>query len=188
MKSFFRKLRHKSIIKHINLFNNTSILDTSCQDGTFLKVLLEKNMDKNLKVFGVDISREDIEKAKNLIPGGTFLVTYNKKLPNPDGVFDFVLTSLTLHHMDDPINSLSEMNRVLKENGRVYLVDIISRSLLSYKILNFIKCREPYHFEKFYSLLEAKSLVAKAGFKIEEVKTLSVFVMPVVILKLSKSS
>ena len=114
------------------------------------------------------------------------MVTNNKKLPNPDRTFDFVLTSLTLHHMDDPIGSLSEMNRVLKEDGQAYLVDIISRSSLSYKILNFIKCREPYHFEMFYSLSEAQDLVAKAGFKVREVNSLSVFIMPVVILKLSK--
>ncbi len=186
MKSFFRMLRHKAILRSMVFLSNSSVLDTSCQDGTFLKILLKKNSDKNLKVFGVDINEEDIEKAKNLIPDGTFLVTNNKKLPNPDRTFDFVLTSLTLHHMDDPIGSLSEMNRVLKEDGQAYLVDIISRSSLSYKILNFIKCREPYHFEKFYSLSEAQDLVAKAGFKVREVNSLSVFIMPVVILKLSK--
>lgn len=187
MKSFFRKLRHRAILRYMTFSDNASVLDTSCQNGTFLKALLEKNVNKNLKVFGVDISDGDIEKARNLIPSGTFLVTNNKKLPNPDETFDFVLTSLTLHHMDYPIGSLSEMNRVLKKDGHVYLVDIISRSSLSYRILNFIKCREPYHFEKFYSLPETQDLVAKVGFKVKEVNYISLFIMPVVILKLIKS-
>jgi len=193
MKSFFRKLRHKAILKHIVLLDRVSVLDTSCQDGTFLKVLLDKNSNKNLKVCGVDISKEDIIKAQKIIPGGTFWVTDNKTLPIPDKTFDVVITSLTLHHMPDPKTSLSEMKRVLKDSGYIYLIDIITENRLLYKILNFIKCRESYHFEKFYSPHEVQDLVANAGLIIDNRNPILIFpsisiVTPITIFKIYKNT
>lgn len=191
MKSFFRKIRHRAVIKRLYLPPNASVLDTSCQDGTFLNVLLEKNTEKGLNVFGVDMNTVDIEKAKTLISEGTFTITDNKTLPHQDKTFDVVITSMTLHHMSSPDLSLSEMRRVLKDDGIVYLVDIITKNGLFHKILNFIKCPEPYHFEKFYSLSEAQELLTKVGFKIEKVDSIIVFpiftiVAPATILKLTK--
>ncbi len=191
MKSFFRKIRHKAVIKRFYLPPNTSILDTSCQDGTFLKVLLEKNPKRGLKVFGVDINTKDITKAQTLIPEGTFMITDNKTLPHQDQTFDIAITSMTLHHMSNPIMSLSEIKRVLKNDGSIYIVDIIIKNRLLYKILNFIKCPEPYHFEKFYSLSEAQDLFTKVGLRIEKIDSILVFptftiVAPVTVLRLTK--
>lgn len=105
MKSFFRKVRHQAITKNLLIPNEALVLDTSCQDGGFLSVLIKNNADKNLKLYGVDISESDINKAKNLVPNGIFEIIDNKTLPFADKTFDIVISSLTLHHMNDPMGS-----------------------------------------------------------------------------------
>jgi len=189
MKSFFRNIRHRAIIKKLPIPKGALVLDTSCQDGGFLSVLAKNNADKNLKLFGVDIGESDISKAKNLVPNGTFEITDNKTLPFADKTFDVVISSLTLHHMNDPMSSLLEMKRVIKDTGSIYLIDIMAEGKLFNFILKKIKCPEPYHFEKFYSLNEAEELITKAGFTIKTKKKASVFptftiTAPVTILEL----
>jgi ubiquinone/menaquinone biosynthesis C-methylase UbiE len=192
MKSFSRKIRHKIITKNLVISENASILDTSCQDGGFLSVLLKNNENKNLKIFGIDISIKDINLAKKLIPNGTFEITDNNSIPFPEKTFDVVISSLTLHHMSDPITSIMEMERVIKDNGSVYLVDIVAENKIFNFILKHIKCPEPYHFEKFYSLDEVKNLLAKTGFVIHKKINVMAFptftiATPILLLELKKA-
>ncbi|MBM3206865.1 MAG: class I SAM-dependent methyltransferase [Candidatus Staskawiczbacteria bacterium] len=176
MKSFFRKIRHKIIARKLEIPANASVLDTSCQDGGFLDILAKNNNNKNLKVCGVDISKGDIEKAKSLIPKGSFEITDNVSLPFPNKTFDVVISSLTLHHMANPEISIKEMRRVLKDNGVIYLVDVIAKNKLSNFFLKHIKCPEPYHFEKFYSVSEVENLLVKMELKISN--RLDIFAFP----------
>lgn len=174
MKSFFRKIRHKIITKNLKIPASTLVLDTSCQDGGFLNVLIKNNVEKNLKVYGVDISKEDIEKAKNLIPKGNFEITDNVSLPFPEKTFDVIISSLTLHHMSNPEKSINEMERVVKDNGVIYLIDIVAENKIFNFILKHIKCPEPYHFEKFYSFVEVENLLSKTGlFLNKRIKTIA---------------
>ena len=128
-------MRHKAIISKLRIPANASVLDTSCEDGSFLSVLLSKNKQKNLKVYGIDINEREVEKAKALLPQGSFTATDNKSIPFPDRHFDVVISSMTLHHMSNPSESINEMKRVLRENGSIYLVDIIAKNRLFYFFL-----------------------------------------------------
>jgi SAM-dependent methyltransferase len=40
----------------------------------------------------------------------------------PDGIFDFVVCSQALHHMTNPVRSLREVRRVLKEDGKLVAI------------------------------------------------------------------
>lgn len=191
MKSFFRKIRHKIISKRLVIPKNASILDTSCQDGGFLSILIKHNSDSNLKIYGVDLDKGDIEKARELIPNGIFEATDNISLPFRDKTFDVVISSFTLHHMSNPVSSMREMNRVVKDGGVIYLIDIMGENKFFNFILKHVKCPEPYHFEKFYSFPEVENLVSKLGLTVStKIKalafpTFSVFT-PISILELKK--
>ncbi|HTE48586.1 MAG TPA: class I SAM-dependent methyltransferase [Candidatus Paceibacterota bacterium] len=168
MKSFFRRIRHRIIVKELAIPENAAILDTSCQDGGFLSALIKNSNGKNLKVYGVDLIGADIEKAKKLIPKGFFEITDNASLPFPDQTFDIVISSFTLHHMANPISSIKEMARVVKNGGIIYLIDIIAENKIFNFILKRMKCPEPYHFEKYYSFEEIKNLLSKTGLTIDK--------------------
>jgi ubiquinone/menaquinone biosynthesis C-methylase UbiE len=45
-------------------------------------------------------------------------------LPFADDSFDLVVSSLALHHWDDPLRVLDEIARVLKPDGRYYIADL----------------------------------------------------------------
>lgn len=172
---------------------NALVLDASCQDGEFLSVLIKNNERKNINVFGIDINSSDIEIAKNLIPNGIFKITNNSLIPFEDKTFDVVISSLTLHHMPNPVNSIKEMRRVVKDEGSIYLIDIVSENTFFNFILKHIKCPEPYHFEKFYSLKELKDLLTRTELVIyKKVKTLAFptlsIVTPILLLELQKKN
>lgn len=187
MKKFLRKLRHNQILNKIDLLDADIILDTSCQDGSFLYQLKEKHPD--VKVSGIDISEKDIEIAKKNLPSGKFNLSSNKNIPYNKQSFDLVISSLTLHHMDNSVSSLKEMKRVLKEEGRIYLIDITYKKSFLGRVLNIVKCPEPYHFEKFYSDDEVFQLIKGLDLKISSVQKLNIFssiliVIPVTIFEL----
>jgi len=189
MKSLFRNIRHQTIIKSLSIPKDALILDSSCQDGSFLSTLDKNNYDKKLKIFGIDITESDINKARKLIPDGIFEITDNKTLPFADKNFDVVISSLTLHHMDNPRHSLIEMKRVLKETGSIYLIDIIAEGKLLKSIFKRVRCPESYHFEKFYSLEEVEDLIVNSGLRVNSKKKIFVFplftiIAPVLILEL----
>jgi ubiquinone/menaquinone biosynthesis C-methylase UbiE len=143
----------------------------------------------NIEVSGIDISDKDVESAEKILPLGNFLVTDNKKIPHENQSFDVVISSMTLHHMTDPVSSLEEMKRVVKNTGKIYLVDITYRkSFLGY-ILNKVKCPEPYHFEKFYSEAEVNTVMDELNLLINNIDRINIFpatsiIMPVTIFEL----
>lgn len=45
-------------------------------------------------------------------------------IPFPDGTFDWVVSIVALHHMEDPEKAMREMHRVLGPHGRVALLEL----------------------------------------------------------------
>ena len=83
-----------------------------------------------LEIVGIDLSSAMIEianrNAKELgVAGRVKFETANaSSLPFQDGYFDFVISTLSLHHWRNPAAYLKEVYRVLKENGRAYIYDL----------------------------------------------------------------
>lgn len=188
---YFRRTRHKAIVKKLEIRNESKVLDASCQDGSFLSVLFQKGKDegKIFDLFGVDIDEVEIEKAKESFPNFNFSVTKNDSLPFIDDSFDLVISSMTLHHLENPKDSVFEMKRVLKDDGCIYLVDLIAKSRFFYSILRRFKCPEPYHFEKFYLLSDVETLLRDNELKIERVSQVQIPTLgftSVLVLKITK--
>ena len=97
-----------------------AVLDFGCGDGYFLKAL------SNIYPvqFGCDISAEAVAKARSGNPGASIRQNA-KELPFRDGQFDLVFMiksiSAVAPSMLDLI--LREIERVLKKNGYVFIVD-----------------------------------------------------------------
>jgi ubiquinone/menaquinone biosynthesis C-methylase UbiE len=45
-------------------------------------------------------------------------------LPFPDGSFDLVVSSLSMHHWDHPEAAAPELARVLRPGGRIHIYDM----------------------------------------------------------------
>jgi ubiquinone/menaquinone biosynthesis C-methylase UbiE len=102
-----------------------AILDVGTGPGVLLIELAKRRPD--LRLTGVDLSADMIASAtRNLEPFGDRVMAQVgnvTSLPFPDGSFDLIVSSLSLHHWDDPEAALPELVRVLRPSGRVCVYD-----------------------------------------------------------------
>jgi ubiquinone/menaquinone biosynthesis C-methylase UbiE len=102
-----------------------AVLDVGTGPGVLLVELAGRRPD--LSLTGVDLSADMIATAKrNLKPFGDRAcarVADVTSLPFPDRSFDLIVSSLSLHHWDDPEAAVPELARVLRPEGRLYIYD-----------------------------------------------------------------
>ena len=104
----------------LELDKDSHVLDVACGTGTTSFFLAKKY---NCKVTGFDISKTLIEIAnKNLIKNNykdkiTFEVADALKIPYPDSYFDSVISQAFFILIDDKVDALKEIVRVLKPGG-----------------------------------------------------------------------
>ncbi|GAA4419664.1 class I SAM-dependent methyltransferase [Georgenia halophila] len=95
------------------------ILDAGCGSGILSAAL----RDRGATVTGIDASAGMLELAKQRLGDDTALhgVDLNDPLPFEDSAFDDVVASLVLHYLEDWAPALTEMQRVLKPGGRLFV-------------------------------------------------------------------
>jgi ubiquinone/menaquinone biosynthesis C-methylase UbiE len=98
------------------------VLDIGCGTGAQL-VHYQKVM---CRVFGVDTSPSMLKRAQLKLGEGADLRLVNaSKIPHPDDYFDIILLSTVLHEMAPELRKevLFEAHRVLKQSGRILIID-----------------------------------------------------------------
>ncbi len=106
-----------------------TLLDVGCGTGTL--TLLAKEQAGAALVAGIDASQPMIMRARRKAQRQGLDVQFDlasaDALPFPDGFFDVVVCTATLHHLPRwmRVAALNEMHRVLKPGGRVLLVDFV---------------------------------------------------------------
>lgn len=176
IRKILRTIRHQIIIRYLNIYKNSSVLDTSCGNWDFLKILFKK--DNTLKIFWIDCDTKTINDARINFPQWNFFERDAKNTWFESEQFQTVLSVLTLHHISNPLFLLNEFKRITSKNGVIYLIDIVPRHEKMKRILNIVKCPENYHFEKFYTLNEIEKLILLSWLKIISKK--QIFVWPLI--------
>jgi ubiquinone/menaquinone biosynthesis C-methylase UbiE len=105
--------------------NGGRVLDVGTGPGVLLVELARRRPDLSLS--GVDLSADMVAAARrNLAPFGDRAgaqVGDVTSLPFPDHSFDLIVSSLSLHHWDQPEAGAAELGRVVKPGGRVHIYD-----------------------------------------------------------------
>jgi ubiquinone/menaquinone biosynthesis C-methylase UbiE len=169
----FSDSRHlRTIVGLSGVKGTDSVLDIATGGG-FLALEFARHAGE---VTGVDLTPEMLERAE-LLKAGTGLQNLRfrtadvENLPFPDGTFDIVSCRFAFHHFPDPGRAVSEMARVVREGGRVVLVDGVSPEEKGKRdLMNHIeRLRDPSHV-KIYALSELKGLLGDAGLRVLKVK------------------
>ncbi|MDH6602918.1 ubiquinone/menaquinone biosynthesis C-methylase UbiE [Bacilli bacterium PM5-9] len=109
------------IYKTILINQNDSILDVACGNGRLLDMFARK---KDINLYGVDIAEEMIVNAKKLYPTIEFAVGSCEKIPFDDNKFEVIINCASFHHFPNPSEFAKEVNRLLKNNGTLYIADV----------------------------------------------------------------
>ena len=104
------------------------VLDVGCGPGHLANRLAR---DHGLEVTGLDLDPAMIERARanaeHAVPAErrpTFVAGGVAALPFPDGTFDLVVSTLSMHHWADAAAGQAEIDRVLRPGGRALVWDI----------------------------------------------------------------
>jgi ubiquinone/menaquinone biosynthesis C-methylase UbiE len=108
-----------------------AVLDVGTGPGVLLMELARRRPD--LRLTGIDVSADMVARAtRNLARFGdraTAQVADVAALPFPDGSFDLIVSSLSVHHWPDPAAAVPQLARVLRPAGRVVIYDFPSSPL-----------------------------------------------------------
>lgn len=184
--------------------NPKYILDVGCGVGYFTNYL--KTRYKGADVYGIDISKTALTKAKRVYKDITFKrANVEVKLPFKDKMFDLVVSGNLIEHLVDVDGYLAEMNRVTKLGGDLilttpnlgswlnrilllvgkqpYFLDAsLTKTLPIFKIGNYTfpeKLDYPSSSHlRLYTLDMLKKLLSEYGFRTTQVKGAMMFESP----------
>ncbi len=159
----FMRYMQKRTIALLPLKENLRFLDLGCGTGWAVRYVASL-LHQRGEFYGVDISPSMIERAKDHareFPHAIFYKANAEELPFQDDFLDLVMCTNSFHHYLHPVQALSEIHRVLKPRGRVYIMDLAADGLLTKTLDRVIKENEPAHVE-FHSTRDFQTLFAES--------------------------
>ncbi len=156
------------VLENLDLEPNWRVLDVAAGTGVMARGLSPFVG----RVDAVDLTPEMIAQGqREAIEQGTSNVTFieapAEKLPLPDESYDLVVTRLSVHHFEQPLVVLREINRVCRAKGTVVVIDMVpdedpSKAAAQNK---WERVRDSSHV-RCLSLVELTELVTSVGLEL----------------------
>jgi SAM-dependent methyltransferase len=156
---------YKVFLTMLNAKKGQRLLDVACGLGRMLAV----SKQAELVPSGIDLSEVAVEKAQAKFPSCDILCGNAEELPYTDKSFDFVTCLGSLERMLNRKKALSEMKRVLTDEGKICLMVRNSESWFwkfIQKPLGFVNKKG---HQDALTLKEWSNLFVECGFNIEKV-------------------
>ncbi|MBE9054152.1 class I SAM-dependent methyltransferase [Nostocales cyanobacterium LEGE 11386] len=144
-----------------------TVLDIGCGTGEFEQLLLTENPQQ--VITGVDISAEMLLVAQQkcrTYSHVSFQDASVSNLPFVNNSFDVIVSASAFHYFDAPHAALMEIRRVLKPEGKVFILDWC-KDYLSCQICDFILKFVDPAYKQCYTQKQFHSLLRSAHFDIE---------------------
>jgi|TARA_B110000027_G_C16052499_1_gene270599 2-polyprenyl-3-methyl-5-hydroxy-6-metoxy-1,4-benzoquinol methylase len=113
------KLLVKLLKKKIKKDKTYSLIDIGCANGELI-YQLEKNF-KNLRITGLDVRQDLLEKAKNNLSTKVKFIKKNIFTKQKLGKFDFIIASGVISITDNPKIFRDNLIKSLNKNGSIFL-------------------------------------------------------------------
>jgi ubiquinone/menaquinone biosynthesis C-methylase UbiE len=160
---YFRYMQ-KKLLSIMDLRGNSNFLDVGCGTGwavCYVSRLLEGKGDFT----GIDISEGMIDKAVENSRDLKNVRFYNasaEEIPLQSDYFDIAICTNSFHHYLNPLKALREMRRVLKPEGKLYILDITADDFIVRWIDSLVRKREKEHV-RFYGSKEYRAMFAEVS-------------------------
>jgi len=172
----FNPPRFSYFSNFINDWQDLNVLDVGCGGGFTSEYLAKKGAIVN----GIDISTKLIEAANGHAKRMSLGIDYCKgsaeNMPYEEGSFDVVVCVDVLEHVSDLEKVISEIHRVLKENG-LFLFDTLNKTDESKFVMislmeDTLKAipKGSHNWNKFIEPEKLRFLLSNSGFTEIEIK------------------
>lgn len=128
---YVEKRRLNLIYPYLLNSKGLRVLDVACGTGTYLELAERIGTD----VVGSDISKNMIQICKNKEINNTLVGDYHI-LPFEDKTFDMILCINAIHYSNNPKKVLSEMGRILSNNGIILFTYF---NILNFRLINKVR-------------------------------------------------
>ena len=173
-------------IRKLNITDDMNILDIATGTGDVIIKICSKN--KNIKGIGFDCSQNMLDIAKNKskikkIHNIEYVHGYAESLPFKDNSIDIITISFGMRNFNDYEDALKEINRILKPNGTLAILEfcrpknslfqtlfsfyfnkiipIIGKLLTGEKVFDYL----PESVNNFFSKAELSKKIEEFGFR-----------------------
>ena len=148
--------------------STTRVLEIGCGAGGMLGPLSRYG-----KVTGLDIAHDYLAYCRrrghrDVVHGSGY------ELPFADSSFDLVALFDTIEHIPDDVRVLSEVKRVLRPGGRVFI------SVPAYQFLYSQNDRVAHHLRR-YTATQLRSAVERAELRVEKLSYFNTFLFPLIL-------
>jgi SAM-dependent methyltransferase len=120
-KSFVRRLKYRFILSKIKGYfppgKQIRLLEIGCSQGHLLDAA---KGDKQIIATGIDLDGVELEFAKS--KGLNVIVGTLQSVKFPDESFDAIVAVHVIEHLYSPVDTLSEMNRILSPGGILFSI------------------------------------------------------------------
>jgi ubiquinone/menaquinone biosynthesis C-methylase UbiE len=142
--------------------DGSNVLDVGCGTGKLSHALYSHN--KNLNIHGMDFSEVMINKAKAKLKDEPieFRIGDVENLPYEPNSFDAITCSHSFHHYPNQRGAVLEMHRVLKDGGKVMVIDGSRDTFWGSVIFRTVEFVEKNVYHMYGN--EMKELLASCGF------------------------
>lgn len=123
----------RKITSYIDKNKTHSILDFGCGTGLFCKYIADNF--QNIKIDGIDISSQMVEKARMNCPDSTFYVGDISLINLPK--YDIIISKDVFNHIENIPKTISKLNDLLNYNGMLIITNRERNSDLE-KIVNIL--------------------------------------------------
>ena len=171
MESLIGDEKHlEQILKNITVEQGYKVLDLGTGNGYIAFPLAKMNPSSD--IVGLDIAvntlirnreRAEIEGLNNL----KFVNYEGIEFPFADNTFDCVVSRYALHHFPDIEKAFSEVSRVLKTNGQLFISDPTPNEEDKDRFVDaYMQLKDDGHVQ-FYTKDEFERLASTQGFELE---------------------
>jgi ubiquinone/menaquinone biosynthesis C-methylase UbiE len=161
----------KALQDLINKKESFSLIDVGCGKGDVLYLLKKSGHLKGAKIIGLDIDKKAIQAFKKKMPGAKAILSDALSLKGlKNGSFDFVICTQVIEHLEDDKALVSQINRLLRRGGRLYITSVLKKWYGLYWHRNKFGqiVLDPNHVREYISSEEFTSLLTKKGLSIKD--------------------
>ncbi|RPI93540.1 MAG: class I SAM-dependent methyltransferase [Chloroflexi bacterium] len=117
--------------------DSLNILDIGCGTGNYASLFQKATQSKHYQVYGIEPSEGMISKAREKNSQVSFQQATAEDIPFEADFFDFVYMTDVIHHIPDIRKMFSEIQRILKPQGKVCIATQSHRQIEKRPIAQF---------------------------------------------------